>query len=156
MFLGLIIQYVLKNKGEQTLLFFQFNFLSCIMHEAKDYSDNLHQGAKGSTFENARVLRRTETPAEMKLWEYLRNRRLNGLKFRRQHLVDKYVLDFYCHECKLAVEIDGGIHDEKMNRLYDAARTTDLNDAGINVIRFRNEEVMDDVDGVIKKIAEQL
>jgi very-short-patch-repair endonuclease len=124
------------------------------MQQEKEYSDNLHKGAKASTFENAKELRHNETPAEKKLWQCLRNRQLKGLKFRRQHPIDKYVLDFYCHECKLAIELDGGIHDQKMNKLYDEARTTDLNEEGIKVIRFRNGEVMNDIEGVIKIIME--
>jgi very-short-patch-repair endonuclease len=77
---------------------------------------------------------------------------LKGKKFRRQHALDKYVLDFYCHECKLAIELDGVIHDEKMNRQYDEARTSVLNDWGITVIRFRNEEVMNQTGKVLDKI----
>jgi very-short-patch-repair endonuclease len=136
--------------------FFTSIFLSCSMPEEKDYSENLHKSAKALTFENAKNLRRNETPAEKILWQYLRNRQLNGMKFRRQHPIDKYVLDFYCHERKLAIELDGGIHDEKMNKLYDQARTTDLNDEGIQVIRFRNEEVLNNVTAVIKRIIESI
>jgi very-short-patch-repair endonuclease len=126
------------------------------MDEEKDYSDNLHKGAKFSTYQNARELRHTETEAEKKLWQFLRNRQLKGKKFRRQHALDKYVLDFYCHECKLAIELDGVIHDEKMNRQYDEARTSVLNDWGITVIRFRNEEVMNQTGKVLDKIGELL
>jgi very-short-patch-repair endonuclease len=124
--------------------------------DKKDYSGNLHKDAWFSTYRNARELRHTETQAEKKLWPHLRNRQLKGKKFRRQHALDKYVLDFYCHECKLSVELDGEIHNEKMNRQYDEARTSTLNDFGIMVIRFRNEEVMNDVEKVLKKIAEYL
>ena len=126
------------------------------MEREKDYSENLHKSAKPSTFKNAKSLRQNETPAEKILWQYLRNRQLNGMKFRRQHPIDKYVLDFYCHECKLAIELDGNIHDEKMNKLYDEVRTADLNDEGIHVIRFRNEEVLNDVTAVLKKIIESI
>jgi very-short-patch-repair endonuclease len=126
------------------------------MDAEKDYSDNLHKGAKSSTYQNARELRHTETEAEKKLWQFLRNRQLKGKKFRRQHALDNYILDFYCHECKLAVELDGAIHDEKMNRQYDEARTSVLNDWGIIVIRFRNEEVMNQTGKVLDKIGELL
>src|SRR5690606_36179299 len=98
-------------------------------------------------------LRQNETDAEKKLWQYLRNRLLNGRKFRRQHAVADYILDFYCHECKLAVELDGVIHEEQMNRQYDMARTEFLNSMEITVIRFRNEEVMNNMESVLKKIA---
>ena len=126
------------------------------MQDNKDYSENLHLGAKASTFQNAHDLRHSGTEAEKKLWQFLRNRQLKGRKFRRQHALDKYVLDFYCHECRLAIELDGGIHDLAMNRQYDAARTNTLNDSGIKVIRFRNEEVMNEVEKVLKKIEELL
>lgn len=126
------------------------------MSISDEYADNLHKGAKASTFENARLLRQKETAAEKKLWPYLRNRLLKGRKFRRQHAVANYVLDFYCHECKLAVELDGAIHNEQMNRQYDIARTELLNSMKITVIRFRNEEVLNNVESVLEKIAEYL
>ena len=85
-----------------------------------------------------------------------RNRQLKGKKFRRQHALDKYVQDFYCHECKLAVELDRAIHQKPLNRQYDEARTGDLNKFEMEVIRFRNEEVMNNVEEVFKKIKENL
>jgi very-short-patch-repair endonuclease len=126
------------------------------MQSEKDYAENLHSGAGKSIFENARNLRQTETPAEKIMWQHVRNRKINGRKFRRQHPFDKYILDFYCHECRLAIEVDGGIHDEKFNKEYDTIRTADLNDAGIRVIRFRNDEVINNIDGVIKRIEDLL
>ena len=120
--------------------------------DEKDYRENLHSGAGKNIFHNARDLRRSETPAEKLLWQCLRNRQLKGRKFRRQHAFDKYVLDFYCHECRLAVELDGSIHDEIMNKQYDEMRTSELKRSGINVLRFRNEEVIKNTDEVLKKI----
>jgi very-short-patch-repair endonuclease len=122
------------------------------MQSEKDYSQNLHSGASKSIFENARSLRKTETPAEKIIWQYVRNRKMNGRKFRRQHPFDKYILDFYCHECKLALEIDGDIHNEKFNKEYDRARTNDLNNASIRVIRFTNEDVIRDIEKVLEQI----
>lgn len=127
-----------------------------MMERDKDYIGNLHKGAKFSTYQYARELRHAETEAEKKLWQFLRNRQLKGKKFRRQHALDNYILDFYCHECKLAVELDGAIHDEKMNRQYDEARTSVLSDFGITVIRFRNEEVINEVEKVLGKIEQLL
>ena len=72
--------------------------------DKKEYKKNLHEGSRASTFEHARGLRRTATDAEKKLWPFLRNRKLKGKKFRRQHAFADYILDFYCHECKLVVE----------------------------------------------------
>jgi very-short-patch-repair endonuclease len=122
----------------------------------KDYIESLHKNARPSTFQNARELRKTETDAEKKLWQVLRNRQLKGRKFRRQHAIDNYILDFYCHECKLAIELDGGIHDLNENKQYDAARTDTLNELQITVLRFRNEEVMNGVEKVLERIAHYL
>jgi len=107
------------------------------MQQEKEYSENLNKGAKAYIFSNAKELRKKETEAEKILWKFLRNRQVKSKKFRRQHAVDKYILDFYCHECSLAIEVDGGIHFKKMNRQYDEARTYTLNGIGIKVILSR-------------------
>lgn len=83
------------------------------------------------------------TPAEQELWDALQNKRLDGLKFRRQHPVGPFILDFWCPACKLVVELDGEVHDGQMD--YDDARTQQLRDYGYRVIRFRNEEVLNDL-----------
>ena len=124
--------------------------------DSEDYSDHLHKGARASTHQNARELRSNETEAEKKIWTLIRNRQLKGKKFRRQHAFSEYVLDFYCHECKLAVELDGGIHQRKENKEYDSTRTQVLNMYGINVLRFWNDEVMNDTTKVLEKIANHL
>ena len=121
--------------------------------DGKKYSDNLHKGSRSSTHQHARELRHAETEAEKRLWTLLRNRQLKGKKFRRQHAFADFVLDFYCHECKLAVELDGNIHTEIEQRQYDAARTNLLNEYGIKVIRFWNNEVMKKNKKVLEKIA---
>ena len=92
------------------------------------------------------------TPAEQVLWQALRGRRLAGLKFRAQHPVGPFVLDFYCSRHKLVVELDGDIHDQQQER--DAARTAQLNAYGYRVIRFRNAEVLTDLPAVLEKIAQ--
>jgi len=73
----------------------------------------MHQNANANTFHKARWLKENETPAEKLLWEQLKGKKLDGFKFRRQHPLGKYILDFYCHTKKLAIEIDGGYHQEK-------------------------------------------
>ena len=100
--------------------------------------------------EAARRLRRNMTPAEQTLWEALKGRQVAGLKFRCQHPVGPFVLDFYCPTRKLVVELDGGIHELQENR--DQARTDQLADYGYRVIRFRNEEVFNDLDSVLQRI----
>jgi very-short-patch-repair endonuclease len=104
----------------------------------------------------ARDLRRRMTPAEGVLWAALRDRALVGVKFRRQHVMGPYVVDFCCPAGWLVVEIDGDGHDEEERRIYDGARTEYLNAAGYRVVRFRNEEVMNDLAGVLERIVDEL
>ena len=120
------------------------------------YVGQLHQGAKSSTHQNARELRHRQTEAEAKLWSLLRHRQLKGKKFRRQHAIAGYVVDFYCHECKVAVEVDGSVHLNKESREYDKSRTAFLNEIGINVLRFWNEEVLRNSTTVLQKISQFL
>jgi very-short-patch-repair endonuclease len=117
-----------------------------------EYNDNLHKGATGKLYQYGRELRQPLTKTEKILWEYLRNRKLDGLKFRRQHPIDKFIADFYCHEKKLIVELDGAVHDEKVNADYDKARTYELADSGIRVIRFRNNEIEKNIEMVLTQI----
>ena len=119
---------------------------------AEEYNDNLHKGAIGKLYQYGRELRQSATKAEKILWEYLRNRNLDGLKFRRQHPIGKFIADFYCHEMKLVVELDGAVHDGKMNVQYDDSRTLELKGSGIKVIRFRNSEVENNISFVLNEI----
>lgn len=116
------------------------------------HNNNLHHHANPSTYEIARVLRKQQTEAEELLWQLLRNRKVFNLKFRRQHPFENFVLDFYCHEVKLVIEADGNIHHEKDVMEYDNARTARLNEVGIAVLRFSNEEIKTNSLGVINKI----
>lgn len=119
-----------------------------------NYKDNLYKNANPLLFEYAKGMRSNGTKAEALLWEKLRSKQIKGLKFRRQHPVDKFIADFYCHEKKLIIELDGGIHDSIKQQEADAARTCELNQLGITVVRFRNEEVIENIDHVIKRIIE--
>ncbi|MBL7846279.1 MAG: endonuclease domain-containing protein [Cyclobacteriaceae bacterium] len=105
---------------------------------------------------NAQKLRRNQTEAEQLLWAHLRNRQLMGKKFRRQHPKDRYITDFYCHECKLVVELDGPVHDMDDNPLYDQNRSDDLAQRGIRVIRFTNHQVFEKLDDVLRAISRHL
>lgn len=102
--------------------------------------------------EAARALRRTMTEAERVLWACLRNRRLAGLKFRRQHPIGPYVVDYYCAEARLVVEVDGSVHDDEAQRARDADRTAELEARGYRVIRFRNAEVAGHLGDVLQAI----
>jgi very-short-patch-repair endonuclease len=101
---------------------------------------------------NARELRSTLTDAENLLWLLLRDRRFCGCKFRRQHPVGGYILDFYCHEAKLAIELDGGGHAGDEQVAYDEVRTKVIEGAGITVLRFWNSEVLRNIEVVLESI----
>ena len=103
-----------------------------------------------------RELRSSGSNAEKRLWSCLRNRQLLGFKFRRQHPVASFIVDFYCHEAKLVIEIDGGQHAERGQSVYDARRTELLQAKGISVIRFWNNEVLQNLEGVLETIAAML
>jgi len=109
-------------------------------------------GAPPYVFEKARELRKTLTPAEKKLWEHLKKRRMKGYKFRRQHPIFEFIADFYCHTIKLVVEVDGGIHNIDRQKEYDIKRTAKLNKFGITAIRFTNKQVLNDLNSVLKQL----
>ncbi len=98
----------------------------------------------------ARKLRREQTDAERALWFRLRDRRLNGLKFRRQVPIKSYVVDFCCESARLIVELDGGQHVER--NAEDAKRTDDLEAFGFLVLRFWNNDVLRNIDAVVETI----
>lgn len=95
-------------------------------------------------------MRKQPTPAEAHLWRALRARRLAGLKFRRQHPVGRFILDFYCPAHKLVIEIDGGVHVQRSD--YDQRRTQQLEAFGYRVLRFSNEAVLDQLPIVLESI----
>jgi very-short-patch-repair endonuclease len=97
-----------------------------------------------------RELRQTATLAETKLWAEVRSCRLDGLKFRRQRRVDRYIADFVCVSAKLVVELDGRVHEHQ--ELYDLARTEVIERDGWFVVRFTNEEVLFDLRNVLRKL----
>lgn len=104
-----------------------------------------------ANIDNARENRKNPTEAENALWQSLRNKNI-GYKFRRQHLIDRFIVDFVCFEKSLIVEVDGGYHNTPEQKEYDEQRTKSLEELGYHVIRFSNEEVITDIDEVITKI----
>jgi very-short-patch-repair endonuclease len=114
-----------------------------------DPSDRI-RGTTASIDNAAKQLRKTLTPAEQRLWQALRGGKLAGLKFRRQHPVGNFILDFYCAAHKLVVEVDGGIHETQIE--YDAARTTELEVHGYRIVRFTNEVVWHQLETVLAEI----
>ena len=97
----------------------------------------------------SRELRRDMTPAEKTLWQELRANRL-GVHFRRQQIIAGFIVDFYCHKATLVIEVDGGIHD--LQQEADALREKVLSKLGLTIVRFRNEEVIQDLPTVVVKI----
>ena len=111
--------------------------------------------AKSSTLQpHAKRLRRDETDAERKLWMHLRDRQMNGFKFRRQQPIGRYIVDFFCPEQRLVVELDGGHHTAQIEA--DQRRTEFLTKAGYRVLRFWDNEVLSDTEAVLQKIVEEL
>jgi very-short-patch-repair endonuclease len=99
----------------------------------------------------AREMRQPQTAAEATLWQHLRNRNLEH-KFRRQHPIERFIIDFYCAELKLCIEIDGDSHLEKEQKEYDAARTEYLESLGRKMIRFTNDDVRFNINAVAQEI----
>jgi len=99
-----------------------------------------------------RELRRNQTEAEKALWAHLRNKQFFGMKFFRQYSIGPYILDFYCPSMKLAVELDGGQHNQCESKEYDAIRSEYLKAQGIEVIRFWNHEVLHDMESILSEL----
>jgi very-short-patch-repair endonuclease len=99
-----------------------------------------------------RELRKSPTLAEKKLWSALRNGQLDGVKFRRQHPVGGFIVDFYCPAARLAIELDGGVHLDSEQENYDRLRQNALSEVGVKVIRFWNSAVEGELDIVIQTI----
>jgi adenine-specific DNA-methyltransferase len=97
-------------------------------------------------------MRKTSTDAEKKLWAILRDRRLADFKFRRQHRIGGYILDFYCVRCRVAVELDGGQHNNPGVARYDARRTQSLKELGVDVIRFWDHDMLRDAPIIAEEI----
>jgi len=110
---------------------------------------------KSSTLSpHTKRLRRNDTDAERKLWMRLRDRQLNGLKFRRQQPIGRYIVDFFCPEYRLVIELDGGQHADQIQA--DKRRTELLNKAGYRVLRFWDNEVLTSIDAVLERIADAM
>lgn len=98
----------------------------------------------------ARDLRNQATPAERKLWQFLSGKKFNNLKFRRQHVIGPFIVDFYCSEKKIIIEVDGGTHID--NHIYDKEREKYLESKGYRILRFLNTEVLSGTAEVLEKI----
>jgi very-short-patch-repair endonuclease len=112
------------------------------------------QKTPAKLLQRAQELRQQQTHTEQLLWNHLRNRQLCNAKFRRQHNIDRFITDFYCHSAALVIEVDGEIHDHQKER--DSDRDASMQSQGLTVLRFTNEEVLNDIDSVLKRIAQYL
>ena len=116
----------------------------------KELDKNMYFGAKAVTIETAKLLRNNMTYPESILWEKLKGKQVCGVRFRRQHPIMFFIADFYCHEVKLVVEVDGEIHTDKTD--YDDGRSAEMEKFGILVLRVTNSEVETSIEKVINKI----
>jgi cyclase len=112
----------------------------------------MYYGASPVLFEFARKLRMNETEAEKYLWNHLSKKKINGLRFRRQHPVLYFIADFFCPKAKLIIEVDGGVHKLPSQFEYDKNRDKELAAYGLKVLRFTNDEVFNNIEMVIEKI----
>jgi len=118
-----------------------------------DKINDMHYGSNSFTFQKAVELRNRMTKAETVLWEELRHRKFMGLKFRRQHPIDRFIVDFYCHKHKLVIELDGSVHDLPEVAENDKNREAELTDLGLTILRFSNSIVLQSIQAVLNTIA---
>jgi very-short-patch-repair endonuclease len=117
---------------------------------------NMFFGAKSNIFLKASELRRNMSDAEKLLWKALSDRKVFDIRFRRQHPIDIFIVDFSCHRCKLAIEVDGEIHQKEEVKNYDTGRTSDIEKLGITLLRFTNNEIVENIENVMKTITNEI
>jgi very-short-patch-repair endonuclease len=123
-----------------------------MVYLGKSVERNMHLRAKSELFKFAREMRKNPTETEKLLWNILRKFRSKGYIFRRQHPIDLFIADFYCHKLKLILEVDGPIHEDEEAKEYDDGRSGELEKYGIRIIRFTNDQVLRDQDAIISHI----
>ncbi|SCY06236.1 Very-short-patch-repair endonuclease [Nonlabens sp. Hel1_33_55] len=101
---------------------------------------------------NRKYLRKNLTPAEAYLWSHLQSKKFHGLKFRRQHSIKNYIVDFYCALHKLVIELDGQVHEEPVHKEKDQKRDQDLTELGFTVLRYENKYVFEELPHVLRDI----
>jgi very-short-patch-repair endonuclease len=119
-----------------------------MVYLGKSVVKDMHVGAKPELFRFAQEMRKNPTESEKALWNILRKFRYKGYIFRRQHSVDIFIADFYCHKLKLIVEVDGGVHDSDQAMEYDDGRSAELEKYGLSIIRFTNDQVLKETDKI--------
>jgi very-short-patch-repair endonuclease len=112
----------------------------------------MYYGASDLIIRRAKELRKKQTSSEIKIWKILGAKKMCGLSFRRQHPINRYIADFYCHSIKLVIEIDGNVHDLSEKKESDTNRTAELHRFGIVIIRFRNDQINDSLEEIKKSL----
>ncbi len=112
----------------------------------------MYYGAAPKLFEFAKLMRYAPTKAEQKIWELLNAEPFLKYKFRRQHTIATFIADFYSHQLKLVIEIDGGVHELKEQKQFDNFRDEEMKALGISVLRIKNEEVLNRTQPTLEKI----
>ena len=120
------------------------------------YDEIMWKGAKPDTFAKEQHLRERMTETEIILWNRLKNNKEEGYKFRRQHPIHKSIVDFYCYQAKLIIEIDGKYHESEHQKQYDLDCSKILTFQGLKILRFTNEEIINDIEDVLKKIKQNI
>ena len=110
------------------------------------------QKIRSRTLEAAKYLRTNQTPQEKKLWKCLRSNRLDGLHFRRQQVIDHFIVDFYCHRAGLVIELDGSVHVDPEQRAYDKERDQTIAQRGLRILRIKDGEIDNGLEAVLKCI----
>ena len=118
----------------------------------KTIPSGFYFGASHEIIKRSKELRKNMTPAENYLWQQLRRKSMNGYRFRRQHPIWRFIVDFYCHSEKLVIEIDGDIHETAVQKERDENRTYELEKRGLRVVRFSNRQVLEENELVLKTI----
>jgi len=121
-----------------------------------NHDERMWKGAPASNFLLAKQLRESMTQTEILIWNKLKNKQFKGYKFRRQHPIHHFIVDFYCHELKLIIEIDGKYHELEEQKNKDLNRTELLQFQGLREIRSTNEEIINNIGSVLKKLEEQI
>ncbi len=123
-----------------------------MVYLGKSVEKEMYFGARPELFRLALKMRKKPTEAEATLWKHLKKLRHEGYIFRRQHPIDFYIADFYCHKIKLIIEVDGEIHNNSVVIEHDMGRAGELERFGITIIRFSNNQIFNNIDLVIKQI----
>ncbi|MFC2101962.1 endonuclease domain-containing protein [Bacteroidota bacterium] len=122
------------------------------MFRKKFVDRSMFYNASPEIFKRAKELRGNMTAAERLLWSEISNGKIDGYRFKSQHPIDRFIVDFYCHKARLVIEIDGEVHHEEEQFERDEGRTAELQEFGLGVLRFTNQEVLEDIENVLKII----